>query len=123
MPSLSNRLFKKLEELKVPDGDQYGEPFKVLPYQKRFLTEAIQPEYLQCVLTLGRGGGKTGLMSAIGADFMRYDGFFHRPGMECIIVAASFQQVMIGGEGVVQMLRMFYGDDFEDIYQLRLIRK
>ena len=119
MPSPNNRLFKKLEELKVPDGDLTGEQFKVLPYQKRFLTEAIEPQILQAVLTLGRGGGKTGLMSAIAADFMREDGFLHKRGMECIIVAASFQQVMICGEGAVEMLRMFYGDDFEDIYQLR----
>ena len=119
MPSPNNRLFKKLEELKVPDGDHYGDDFKVLPYQKRFLSEAIEPQYLQCVLTLGRGGGKTGLMSAIGADFMREDGFFHRPGNECIIVAASFEQAMIGGEGIIQMLQMFHGDDFENLYQLR----
>ena len=119
MPSPNNRLFNKLEELKVPDGDLYGENFKVLPYQKRFLTEAIEPEILQAVLSVARGNGKTGLLSALGADFMREDGFFHKPGTECIIVAASFQQVMIGGEGVVEMLRMFYGDDFDDIYQLR----
>ena len=119
VPAQNNRLFKKLEELKVPDGDLYGENFKVLPYQKRFLTEAIEPEILQAVLTLGRGGGKTGLLSALGCDFMRSDGFLHKKGMECIIVAASFQQVMIGGEAIVEMLRLFYEDDFDDIYQLR----
>ena len=53
---------------------------------------------------MGRGGGKTGLGSALAADFLLSDGVLHRRRGECVLIASSFAQAKIGFDGVVAML-------------------
>ena len=55
-------------------------------------------------LSMGRGGGKTGLGSALCADFLLSDGALHRTRGECVLLASSFSQAKIGFDGVVAML-------------------
>ena len=99
-----NRLIESLERLKVPDGDLMGRNFVVLRHQRRFLRGALGPGVQIACLSMGRGGGKTGLGSALAADFLLSDGVLHRKRGECVLLASSFSQAKISFDGVVAML-------------------
>ena len=76
------RLVASLEAAPVGDGDLIGQPFKCLPYQRKFLAGAFKPGVLRAGITLGRGGGKSGLASALALDSIRPSGVLHRVGGE-----------------------------------------
>ena len=99
-----NRLIESLERLKVPDGDLMGQSFTVLAHQRRFLRGAFGDGVQIACLSMGRGGGKTGLGSALAADFLLSDGVLHRRRGECVLLASSFSQAKISFDGVVAML-------------------
>ena len=99
-----NRLIESLERLQVPDGDRMGENFVVLAHQRRFMRGAFGDGVQIAALSMGRGGGKTGLGSALCADFLLSDGALHRTRGECVLLASSFSQAKIGFDGVVAML-------------------
>ena len=88
-------LVKSLESAPVGDGDLIGQPFRVLPYQRRFLDGAFAPGILRAGLTLSRGGGKSGLASALALDSIRPVGALHVTGGETVVVASSFAQAKI----------------------------
>ena len=58
-------LIESLESAPVGDGDLRSQPFRVLPYQRRFLRGAFKSGVIRTGLSLARGGGKTGLASAL----------------------------------------------------------
>ena len=57
------KLIKHIETLPIGDGDEIGEPYRLLKYQKKFLRGAFRPGIIRAGFTCGRGGGKTGLAS------------------------------------------------------------
>ena len=67
-------------------------------------------------LSLARGGGKTGLASALGLDHIQPAGVLHRPGFEAVLIASSFQQARFGLEAVKTSLELL-GEDGE--YRIR----
>ena len=81
-----------------------GENFVVLAHQRRFMRGAFGDGVQIAALSMGRGGGKTGLGSALCADFLLSDGALHRTRGECVLLASSFSQAKIGFDGVVAML-------------------
>ncbi|WP_419166412.1 hypothetical protein [Candidatus Palauibacter sp.] len=103
-------LIASLEAAPIGDGDLLGEPFRTLPYQRRFLRGAFRPGVLRAGLSLARGGGKTGLASALALDAIRPDGVLHRPGGETVLVASSFAQARLGFEAVRASLELL-GED------------
>ena len=105
-------LVRSLESGLVGDGDLLGEQFKVLPYQRKFLDGAFKPGILRAGLTLARGGGKSGLASALGLDSIRPAGVLHRVGGETVVVASSFAQARIIFEAVKTSLELL-GEDKE----------
>ena len=109
-------LVKSLESAPVGDGDLIGEPFKCLPYQRKFLDGAFKPGILRAELTLARGGGKSGLASALALDSIRPAGVLHVVGGETVIVASSFAQARIIFEAVKTSLELM-GEDGE--YRIR----
>ena len=109
-------LVKSLESAPVGDGDLIGEPFKCLPYQRKFLDGAFKPGILRAGLTLARGGGKSGLASALALDSIRPAGVLHVVGGETVIVASSFAQARIIFEVVKTSLELM-GEDGE--YRIR----
>ena len=111
------KLFDALEKQIIGDGDLIGQPFKLLPYQKKFLRGVFKPGIIQGALSLGRGGGKTGLLSTLAADSVKEDGFLHRPGGETILVAASFAQAAIGGDPIRTILGCEKGGEHYDLYR------
>lgn len=79
--------------LRVSQGPLAGQPFELLPWQRRFLRGALADDVFTGALTIARGGGKTTLGSAIGAAAL--SGPLAQPRGEVVIVASTFQQAKI----------------------------
>ena len=56
---------RDLESLVVTQGRHAGQPFPVLPWEKRFIRGAFAPDVLDAGLSIGRGNGKTTLTAGI----------------------------------------------------------
>ena len=54
-----------LESLKIPQGKNSGQPVKLAPFQKEFVTGALADGIAAAVLSIGRGNAKTALSSGI----------------------------------------------------------
>lgn len=103
---MTEDLIKHIEGLPCGDGDQLGEDYRLLKYQKRFLRGAFAPGVSRAGFTLGRGGGKTGLASALGLSALCPDSPLHAPGFEIAVVASSFNQATICGLSVKTSLEI-----------------
>ena len=99
-------LVVSLESTPIGDGDLIGEPFRCLPYQRRFLRGAFKPGVMRAGCSLGRGGGKTGLASTLALDAIRPAGALHCEGGEAIVIASSFQQARLTFEAALRSLEM-----------------
>ena len=97
-----------LSGLTVSQGRRAGEPFEVLPWQRRFVRGAFRPGVQSAALSVARGNGKTALLSGIAAATL--DGPLAVPRGETVIVASSFEQARIAFEHVVA----FMGDKLRD---------
>ena len=80
----------------------------MLPWQRRFIRGAFTPGVQSAALSVGRGNGKTGLLSGIAAATL--DGPLAVPRGETVIVASSFEQARIAFEHVIA----FMGDKLDD---------
>ena len=100
------KLIESIQACPVGDGDQLGEPFRVLPYQARFLQGAFREGVIRAGLSLARGGGKSGLGSALCLDAIRPCGELHRPGFEAVLIASSFAQSKIVFDAVKTSLEL-----------------
>ena len=101
-------LERYLSGLTVSQGRRAGEPFAVLPWQRRFVRHAFAPGVQSAALSVARGNGKTALLSGIAAATL--DGPLAVPRGETVIVASSFEQARIAFEHVVA----FMGDKLSD---------
>ena len=102
------QLIEYLSDLTVSQGRLAGQPFEVLPWQKRFVMGAFRPGVQSAALSVARGNGKTALLSGIAAATL--DGPLAVPRGETVIVASSFEQARIAFEHVVA----FMGDKLDD---------
>ncbi len=103
-----NALCRYLEGLAVSQGRRAGEPFTVLPWQRQFVRGAFAPGVQSAALSVGRGNGKTAVLSGIAAATL--DGPLAVPRGETVIVASSFEQARIAFEHVLA----FMGDELRD---------
>ena len=110
------KLIPSLESAPVGDGDLIGQPFRCLPYQRKFLRGAFRPGVFRAGCSLARGGGKTGLASAMALDSIRPAGALHREGGETIVIASSFQQAKICFDAVRTSLELM---DEDGEYRIR----
>ena len=101
-------LLAYLSGLTVSQGRRAGEPFRVLPWQRRFIRGAFAPGVQSAALSVARGNGKTALLSGIAAATL--DGPLAVPRGETVIVASSFEQARIAFEHVVALM----GDKLSD---------
>ena len=101
-------LLAHLSALPVSQGRLAGQAFKVLPWQRRFVRGAFAPGIQSAALSVGRGNGKTALLSGIACATL--DGPLHVPRGETVIVASSFEQARIAFEHVIA----FMGDRLAD---------
>ncbi len=108
MQHRAREFFDYLSGLTVSQGRLSGEPFKVLPWQRRFVSGAFKPGTQSAALSVARGNGKTVLLSGIAAATL--DGPLAVSRGETVIVASSFEQARIAFEHV----RAFMGHKLED---------
>ena len=101
-------LIDYLARLTISQGRRAGEPFVVLPWQRRFVRGAFAPGVQSAALSVARGNGKTALLSGIAAATLT--GPLVVPRGETVIVASSFEQARIAFEHVVA----FLGDKLDD---------
>ncbi|MCY4002497.1 MAG: terminase large subunit [Rhodospirillales bacterium] len=77
--------------LTISQGRYAGQPFVLLPWQRKLIRGAFgQPR--DSAFSMGRGGGKTTLVAALGAASVDVDGPLVEPRAECLVVASSFDQ-------------------------------
>ena len=101
-------LLAYLARLRVSQGRLAGQPFAVLPWQRRFIRGAFADGVQSAALSVGRGNGKTALLSGIAAATL--DGPLAVPRGETVIVASSFEQARIAFEHIAA----FMGDKLDD---------
>ena len=97
-----------LAGLTMTGGDCDGEPFTVLPWQKRLLKIAFDAPG-NCAMTVARGNGKSALVAGIATAVVDPGGPLHGARREVIAVASSFQQGRIIFEDVLAFLRARHG--------------
>ena len=93
------RLIDYLGGLTVTQGRLAGEPFRVLPWEGRFIRGAFRPGVHSAALSIARGNGKTALLSGIACATL--DGPLAVSRGETVIVASSFEQARIAFEFVL----------------------
>ena len=98
----STSLLAYLASLTITQGRLSGKPFKVLPWQRRFVRGAFAPSVQAAALSVARGNGKTALLSGIAAATL--DGPLMVPRGETVIVASSFEQARIAFEHVMAFM-------------------
>ena len=82
-----------LSGLEISQGALAGQPFRVLPWQKRFLRGALRPGVYESALTMARGGGKSTFIAGLACAAL--NGPLSQPNSEVIVVAASLAQARI----------------------------
>ena len=77
--------------LTVTQGAGIGEPFRILPWETRFLRGALAPGVGEAALTVARGAGKSTLVAAIACAYLDGDGTA-APASEITLVATTLKQ-------------------------------
>ena len=90
MTTLANLTIAYIGGLTIHQGRHAGKPFRVLPYQRKFLRGALRAGVAESSWTLARGGGKSTCVAAIGCAAV--DGPLAQPESEILIVASSHEQ-------------------------------
>ena len=88
----------------IPQGLHAGEPFRLLPWERRFLVGALDGDAQQAALSAARGNGKTAFLSALLASSVDVDGPLVQPNAEAVLVAGSFEQARIAYAHVLRFL-------------------
>ena len=90
--------------LKLAGGDHDGQPFKVLPWEKRFIMGAFRGPG-DSALSVARGNGKSALVAAIATAVVDPAGPLTGNRREVLCVASSFSQARVVFEDVLYFLR------------------
>ena len=104
---LSDDLIAYLGGLVLAGGDHDGEPFKVLPWESRFVRGAFGQSG-HAALSIARGNGKSCLVGGLAAAVVDPAGPLHGNRRECVAVASSFDQSRVIFEDVLAFLRARY---------------
>ena len=108
---LARRIGRYIEGLKLAGGDLDGEPFRVLPWERRFLRGVLAAGIQTAALSVGRGNGKSALVAAIASAVVDPEGPLHGPRTEVVCVGPSFEQSRIIFEDVLAFLEDRYDLD------------
>ena len=85
-----------LSGLEVSQGRHAGQPFEVLPWERRFVHGAFAPGVKSAALAIARGNGKTTLVAGVACAYL--DGPMVERRGEVVIVASAFSQARIAFE-------------------------
>ena len=100
--SIADDVLQYIGALTVGQGRLQGQPFTVLPWEKRFIRAVVKPGVLQAGLSMGRGNGKTSFVAALAASAL--EGPLAFRGSEVGLVASSKEQARISYRHVVRYL-------------------
>lgn len=92
-----------IESLEISQGQLAGKPFRLLPWQKRYLRDALKPGVQEAALSMGRGAGKSTLIAGVGCAFLEADGV-RQAGSEITVVASTIPQAEIIFDHVLRFL-------------------
>ena len=106
-PMKKSQLIKYLEGLSVTQGEGAGQLIRLFPWERRFVLGAFGTPG-DSALSVGRGNGKSCLLSAVATAFL--DGPLRQPRAEVLIVASSFSQ----GKISFDHCRAFLGVKLDD---------
>ncbi len=90
-----------LESLLIPSGRWANTPFKVLPWQKRFVSATFKPNVKTSSLSVARGNGKSALVAGIAAAAVDPDGPLQYGRADVVCAASSFDQSRVIFEDVL----------------------
>ena len=93
--TLATDIQRYIETLVLSQGRYVGEPFRLLPWQKRFLKGAFAEGVGDAALSLGRAGGKSTFMASLGAACVDVGGPLVSPRADNVAIASSFAQAKI----------------------------
>lgn len=102
-----DELIDYLRGLVITQGEGAGEPFPLLPWERKFLRGAFAVDG-DAALSVARGNGKTTLLAGVACAFV--DGPLRQPRADVIVAASSFGQARISFEHV----RAFLGEKLDD---------
>lgn len=93
-----------LTSLSIPEGPLAGKPVSLAPFQKQFITGALDAAVNTAVLSIGRGNAKTALSGgiALGALLGRWD---DQPRREILMAARTRDQASIAWQFVAGFAR------------------
>ena len=94
------KLAKYLRSLKITQGPEAGKPFKILPWQRKFLKGFLNNQV--SALSVGRSNGKSTLLAGVGAASL--NGPLAKPRAETLLVSGSFSQSRIIFDAVLSFL-------------------
>ena len=97
-----NDLVVYLEGLRVTQGPLAGQPFEVLPWERKFLRGAFAPGVQTSALSVSRANGKTAFLAGVACATL--NGPLVVPRGETILVASSFEQARISFEHVLAFM-------------------
>lgn len=106
---MTRGLRQYIEALTLTGGDGDGQPFRLLPWERRFLRGAFG-QGGDTALSIGRGNGKSALLAAVACAVVDPEGPLHGARREVVCCASSFSQGRVIFEDVVSLLRVRYGD-------------
>ena len=102
--TLATQLERYIEGLTISQGRHAGQPFHLLPWQRRYLRGAFKPGVMDASLSLARGGGKTTFTAAIAAATVDVGGPLVQPRASSVVVASSFLQAKIAFDHVLAFM-------------------
>ena len=114
---LARKVGRYISGLTLSGGDLDGEPFRVLPWERRFLRGVFAAGLQAAALSVGRGNGKSALVAAVAASVVDPEGPLHGPRREVVCVAGSFEQARVIYEDVLAFLGDRY--DLDDRHRWR----
>ena len=107
-------LIEALGRLEVTQGRQAGQPFKVMPWQKRFIRGAFAPGVSTAALSVARVNGKSTLLAGVACEAI--NGVLAVPRAETLICAASHEQ----GRVIFNHVLAFMGERLGDRKKYRV---
>ena len=102
--TLAKRLEDYISTLKISQGRHAGQPFHLLPWERRFLKGAFREGVMDAALSLARGSGKTTFTAAVAAATVDVGGPLVQPRASNVVVASSFLQAKIAFDHVISFL-------------------
>ena len=102
--TLATQLERYIEGLTISQGRHAGQPFHLLPWQRRYLRGAFKPGVMDASLSLARGGGKTTFTAAIAAATVDVGGPLVQPRASNVVAASSFLQAKIAFDHVLAFM-------------------